>query len=133
LYREQFLQGFDRTKICLIFREKCTILGNFALFGGILHHPKLLPAQNSRFQACFSKAVRQISEALKDKIWAAISRAEKPGPVRKCGQSPMDTAREAELVPIFYREPSREHSTRSLALSALERCMGMAGSLARAV
>jgi hypothetical protein len=45
----------------------------------------------------------------------------------------MDTAREAELVPIFYREPSREHSTRSLALSALGRCMGMAGSLARAV
>jgi hypothetical protein len=98
-----------------------------------LHHPKLLPAQNSRFQACFSKAVRQISEALKGKISAAISRAEKPGPVRKCGQSPMDTAREAELVPIFYREPSREHSTRSLALSALGRCMGMAGSLARAV
>jgi hypothetical protein len=44
----------------------------------------------------------------------------------------MDTTREAELVPIFYREPSREHRTRSLALSALGRCMGMAGSLARA-
>jgi hypothetical protein len=40
------------------------------------------------------------------------------------GQSPMDTTLEAE--------PSREHRTRSLALSALGRCMGMAGSLARA-
>jgi transposase InsO family protein len=51
----------------------------------------------------------------------------------------MDTTREAELVPIFYREPSREHRAyRRLVLSTLEQYMiggerGASGDSTRAL